>query len=99
MTIDLSTEQSKPGENIDLKINADPNSYVGLLGVDQSVLLLKGGNDLEMSAVVDEAVKYEYTDHFNNCYETDTYKYYYRDFKSADVLLITNAKEEFGKIY
>ena len=35
-----------PGENVDLTISAKPNSYVGILGIDQRSLLLKSGNDI-----------------------------------------------------
>jgi len=34
-----------------LKIKTDPDSYVGLLGIDQSVLLLRGGNDFDKNEV------------------------------------------------
>ena len=34
-----------------LTINAYQGSYVGLLAVDQSVLLLKGGNDITQNMV------------------------------------------------
>uniref|UniRef100_A0A1A9W1T1 TEP1-F n=1 Tax=Glossina brevipalpis TaxID=37001 RepID=A0A1A9W1T1_9MUSC len=46
--------QAKPGEEISLEVRTDPNSYVGLLGVDQSVLLLKSGNDLDFDAVLND---------------------------------------------
>lgn len=36
-------ETAKPGEDIDITISTRPNSYVGLLGVDQSVVILKSG--------------------------------------------------------
>ena len=31
---------------VDIIVKAKPNSYVGVLGVDQSVLLLRSGNDI-----------------------------------------------------
>ncbi|XP_017096897.2 CD109 antigen [Drosophila bipectinata] len=36
----------QPGENVTLTVKTQPKSFVGLLGVDQSVRLLRGGNDL-----------------------------------------------------
>jgi hypothetical protein len=45
--IDLSKNQAKPGENLDIIVSSNANSFVGLLGVDQSVLLLKKGNELK----------------------------------------------------
>lgn len=32
--------------DVELTVETKPNSYVGILGVDQSVLLLKSGNDI-----------------------------------------------------
>lgn len=39
-------EEVAPGDNVNLVITSKPNSYVGLLGVDQRSLLLKSGNDI-----------------------------------------------------
>ncbi|XP_065357347.1 thioester-containing protein 1 allele R1 isoform X2 [Calliphora vicina] len=41
-----AAEQVKPGEEVALKIQTEPNSFVGLMAVDQSVLLLRSNNDL-----------------------------------------------------
>ncbi|XP_037958081.1 CD109 antigen-like isoform X3 [Teleopsis dalmanni] len=41
----------KPGDDVKLDVQTDPDSYVGLLGVDQSVLLLKSGNDIKKDDV------------------------------------------------
>lgn len=59
LKIDLSKQEAQPGEDIDLTITTKPNSYVGLLGVDQSVLLLKGGNDLDRNAIFDSLKSYD----------------------------------------
>jgi CD109 antigen len=50
LKVDLEANpmETQPGANVDITIRSKPNSYVGLLGVDQSVLLLKSGNDLTM---------------------------------------------------
>lgn len=40
-------------------MKTDADSYVGLLGVDQSVLLLKSGNDLSKDDVFNGLNKYE----------------------------------------
>ncbi|KAH8378509.1 hypothetical protein KR093_011747, partial [Drosophila rubida] len=46
-SIEISApREAKPSEEVKLKVKTDADSYVGLLGVDQSVLLLKSGNDL-----------------------------------------------------
>lgn len=46
--VDIKTvpDEVGPGDNVDITISAKPNSYVGILGVDQRSLLLKSGNDL-----------------------------------------------------
>lgn len=72
-----------------------PNSYVGLLGVDQSVLLLKKGNDIEHSTVFSELETYNSIDLYNSVY-IENYDYNtWRDFNDAETTLITNAKKEF----
>lgn len=51
--IDLNATQEmiKPGEMVDIQVKSNPNSYIGLLGVDQSVLLLRDGNDLSRNEI------------------------------------------------
>lgn len=36
----------EPGNNAEIVLEAKPHSFIGVLGVDQSVLLLRSGNDL-----------------------------------------------------
>ena len=51
MTLDFSEEEARPGNNVDLRVTASPDSYVGLLAIDQSVTLLADGNDITQSSV------------------------------------------------
>ena len=44
--IKMSTNQTAPGDSVDITISAKPDSYIGLLGVDQRSLILKSGNDI-----------------------------------------------------
>uniref|UniRef100_A0A1B0ABH0 TEP1-F n=1 Tax=Glossina pallidipes TaxID=7398 RepID=A0A1B0ABH0_GLOPL len=53
------SSQAKPGQEVTLNVKTDPNSYVGLLGVDQSVLLLKSGNDLHRHAILNDLRPYK----------------------------------------
>ena len=46
VSLSFDKNKTRPGKSLNLKVTADPASYVGLLAVDQSVLLLKGGNDI-----------------------------------------------------
>ncbi|XP_069963587.1 thioester-containing protein 1 allele R1 isoform X5 [Bactrocera oleae] len=59
-TIDISAQpQAKPGEEVQLHIKTDPDSFVGLLGVDQSVLLLKSGNDITKDQIFNTLSNYD----------------------------------------
>ena len=46
VNISINPTEAEPGNNVEMTIETKPNSYVGLLAVDQSVLLLKSGNDI-----------------------------------------------------
>lgn len=70
-------------------MKSSPGSYVGLLGVDQSVLLLKSGNDIELSDVLKEQEKFNTIEQGNDGDKT------FNDFKNSDAFVITNAKKEF----
>lgn len=73
---------------MEISINTQPNSFVGLLGVDQSVLVLKKGNDIERTEVLNELEKYsELKDVFENVEKN------YLDFENA--IIITNMKSEY----
>lgn len=54
----LSSEQLQAGDNVTIDVQTNPKSYVGLLAIDQSVLLLKSGNDLAQSDIVNELNAY-----------------------------------------
>ena len=42
-----------------MNIRSDPDSFVGLLGVDQSVLLLQSGNDLSSKDIMQDLENYD----------------------------------------
>ncbi|KPU73331.1 Thioester-containing protein 2, isoform E [Drosophila ananassae] len=50
---------AKPSEEVKLKVKTDADSFVGLLGVDQSVLLLKSGNDFNKDDIFNSLNKYK----------------------------------------
>ncbi|XP_046569099.1 CD109 antigen-like [Haliotis rubra] len=58
VSIDFSKNDSMPHDNIDVMVSADPMSSVNVLAVDQSVLLLKSGNDITTEQVADELKTY-----------------------------------------
>ncbi|KZS15892.1 C3 and PZP alpha-2-macroglobulin domain-containing protein 8 [Daphnia magna] len=59
--IQVAPDSVEPGKAVDIVVKAKPNSYVGILGVDQSVLLLKTGNDISRQDVLDEVKSYDST--------------------------------------
>lgn len=90
-------EQTKPSEIVNLTVKSQPNSLVGLLGVDQSVMLLKGGNDIEKSDVSNELLLYNSVDRYNFEWTEDSYYASYTDFWHSNALIMTNAKPEYGE--
>lgn len=70
--LDVAPKTAKPGDVVDFNIKSNPNSYIGLLGIDKSVLILRGGNDLAHDELWNElelfhsAVKRRSYDHFEN---------------------------------
>ncbi|KAL4230965.1 hypothetical protein ACF0H5_011338 [Mactra antiquata] len=59
VSIDFDKTKAQPGESVNVVVTADPQSLVNLLAVDQSVLLLKSGNDVTASEVIDELKTYD----------------------------------------
>lgn len=83
---------------MDISVTTPINSFVGLLGVDQSVLLLKKGNDIEPSMIFDELEKYGATERSNYSYY-QSYNQDVVDFRESRAIIITNAKDPFCKIF
>jgi CD109 antigen len=59
ISLELSSDTVQPGEEVKLTVKTAPKSYTALLGVDQSVLLLKNGNDLIRNRVIQELGQYD----------------------------------------
>lgn len=59
VAISTSTSETKPGSNIVVNIATKPGAFVALLGLDQSILLLKTGNDVTQSDVIKELESYD----------------------------------------
>lgn len=51
VTPENRTEYAEPGESALIRVQTAPNSFVGMLAMDQSLLLLKSGNDVTESDV------------------------------------------------
>ncbi|KAJ6646228.1 CD109 antigen, partial [Pseudolycoriella hygida] len=92
--VETSASQAKPGQNIDITVSTKPGSFVGLLGVDQSVILLKDGNDLSKTEVLNELDEYnrQYYRPYIGRRKRSPYGYGgWQDFDN--VILLTNAIE------
>ncbi|VBB29465.1 unnamed protein product, partial [Acanthocheilonema viteae] len=59
LTVDHTT--AEPGSSVKYTVKADPKSYCALLAVDQSVLLLKSGNDITKDLVEEDVEQYDTT--------------------------------------
>ncbi|KAJ6633451.1 CD109 antigen [Pseudolycoriella hygida] len=57
--IKTSPKERQPGESVTISIKTRPSSQVCVLGIDQSVALLKTGNDIVLPDVYNELGKYE----------------------------------------
>ncbi|CAB3408447.1 unnamed protein product [Caenorhabditis bovis] len=61
VSLAIDKQAVEPGQNVNFKITAEKNSFVGLLVVDQSVLLLKSGNDITREKVESDLEDYDST--------------------------------------
>ncbi|UYV85161.1 CD109 [Cordylochernes scorpioides] len=59
VTLKTNTDRTKPGNMVDIDVETKPNAFVGILAVDQSVLLLKSGNDISQNDVMEELETYD----------------------------------------
>ncbi|XP_032689989.1 CD109 antigen-like isoform X2 [Odontomachus brunneus] len=60
--VKITPGEVEPGNDVSLMISAKPDSYIGLLGVDQRSILLKSGNDISHEQVYKELQSYDWTD-------------------------------------
>lgn len=51
VSVRFNKAKAEPGQDVDVIVSADANSVVNLLAVDQSVILLKSGNDITPTQV------------------------------------------------
>lgn len=67
--IKLSTNQAEPSHSVNISVYSNPKSYIGLMGVDQSVLWLKNDNDLTVDRAVTEISRYHSPGQHKNDFE------------------------------
>jgi len=58
-SVSASESETKPGANVDVRVSTKPGAYVGVLALDQSILLLKTGNDITHQDVMNELDMYD----------------------------------------
>lgn len=58
-SVAASETETKPGGAVDVRVQTKPGAYVGVLGLDQSILLLKTGNDITHQDVMNELELYD----------------------------------------
>jgi len=61
VSIDTDLKEAEPGAQVAVRVNTKPDAWVGIVGVDQSVLLLKSGNDMTREAVIQELQTFDTT--------------------------------------
>lgn len=98
----LSAAETQPGKEVNIDVITNPESYVGLVGVDQSVLLLKKNEGLTKQGAFDEMNSYRYHFHQTDIgpWSVEPRQYvndYFRPFEYSDLILFTNAKQEIYK--
>ncbi|PVD34971.1 hypothetical protein C0Q70_06252 [Pomacea canaliculata] len=59
VSVSVDRVEAQPAENVQVKVTATPRSTAYLLAVDQSVLLLKSGNDITQEQVIGELKTYD----------------------------------------
>ncbi|XP_070508211.1 CD109 antigen-like [Chironomus tepperi] len=95
VNIDLSKSDARPSSLLNISVKSKPLSYVGLLGVDQSVLLLKSGNDIDLGMVESELYGYTKLDQYNTDTNEPVNYYYLADFANSDIFIMSNANSQF----
>lgn len=81
-----SREQAKPGQEVEVDVFTKPSSFVGLLALDQSVLLLKSGNDIDQKQVDNEIKSYGSGSNGDRGQQINTEML----FQSSDMVVLTN---------
>lgn len=95
--VKLASPRAQPGSAFDIEVSTNPNSYVGLLGVDQRVLLLKENSDLNATDAFDEIERYQ-TETIDNISDSNAHTYrndYWDDF---NVIFLENSLRIFYTI-
>lgn len=102
--VNVDRDTAKPGDVVDFNIESNAKTFVGLVGVDQSVLLMNEGNDLVQDEVWNELERFHTQLAYARAgfFDPETTKkkkslpsYYnsFPDFNSTGLILFTNVRE------
>lgn len=99
VNVKLSTKQTEPGKSISIDITTNPMSFVGLFGVDQSVLLLKDNKGITKDDAWQSINEYDQQFYSvgDGPWSVPRLTYvqdYFNQFWNNDVILFTNAKQD-----
>lgn len=84
-----SRDEAKPGQEVEVGVLTKPNSLVGVLGIDQSVLLLQSGNDITQQDVEREMKSYGTSSSVGDSYGATRVS---ELIDEADMIVMTNNK-------
>lgn len=97
----LSRTEIEPGKDINIDIHTNRDSHVGIVGIDQSVSLLKINNGLTQMDIIHEMNDYQnvfYENDKSTMIEFDRTEYnddYFQHFENNKLILLTNARKDF----
>lgn len=93
--LEIVPDKAKPSQMIDINVTSNPNSYIGLLAIDKSLMTLRSGNDLTESDIWD-AMENCYTkiNQRNSDYSYSSYFNAWMDF-SVNIILKFNFNSSF----
>ncbi|XP_059841507.1 CD109 antigen isoform X1 [Hypanus sabinus] len=85
VSLSWSTEQAKPADSVSLNVSTNEvNSLVGILVVDKSAQLLKGGNDITEELVLQTLI--------NTAEDNTGFPYSHNVFQMSGLIILTDAR-------
>lgn len=97
----VAASRAAPGDVVNISISSNPRSYIGLMGIDQSVLLLKKNDDITVDSAFNERELYQYQFHEKKAnngngapYSPYYYNNYFRDFRVLSIEKRTGCESE-----
>jgi CD109 antigen len=91
LDLKLSSENVKPGAKISIECKTIENSFISLLGVDQSVTLLGSGNDIDNPRIAAELNTYNAHETYPALKVKGNKENRYADFGESNAFIMTNA--------